>query len=169
MENEAELKIRPATLYDAERIFELIREHEEDLIMRSLGDIIQNIDRFIVCECEREVVGCGAWKILPEFGEPEKAAVEIQSVAVRKNLRRRKVGSLLIKEILRVIKRFQPAQAIVLTFAPEFFKALGFTEIPKTKVMHKMYMGCINCTKYTNPFTCPEIAMALNLRCNNTE
>jgi hypothetical protein len=29
--------------------------------------------------------------------------------------------------------------------------------------MHKIYMGCINCTKYSNPFTCPEIAMALDL------
>jgi hypothetical protein len=30
--------------------------------------------------------------------------------------------------------------------------------------MHKLYMGCINCTKHANPFTCPEIAMALDLR-----
>jgi hypothetical protein len=25
--------------------------------------------------------------------------------------------------------------------------------------MHKLYTGCINCTKHTDPFTCPEIAM----------
>jgi hypothetical protein len=25
--------------------------------------------------------------------------------------------------------------------------------------MHKLYTGCINCTKHANPFTCPEIAM----------
>jgi len=25
--------------------------------------------------------------------------------------------------------------------------------------MHKLYTGCMNCTKHANPFTCPEIAM----------
>jgi hypothetical protein len=30
--------------------------------------------------------------------------------------------------------------------------------------MHKIYTGCINCTKYDSPFTCPEVAMALTLR-----
>ena len=54
---------------------------------------------------------------------------------------------------------FHPKEVLVLTFAPEFFTALGFHEIPKTKVMHKLYTGCINCTKHADPFTCPEIAM----------
>ena len=36
---------------------------------------------------------------------------------------------------------------------------LGFSETPKTEVMHKLYTGCINCTKHADPFTCPEIAM----------
>ena len=47
----------------------------------------------------------------------------------------------------------------MLTFAPEFFGAMGFHEIPKTQIMHKLYTGCVNCTKHTDPFTCPEIAM----------
>ena len=32
--------------------------------------------------------------------------------------------------------------------------------------MHKLYMGCLNCSKYDSPFTCPEVAMALNIRAN---
>ena len=31
------------------------------------------------------------------------------------------------------------------------------------KVMHKLYTGCVNCTKHTDPFTCPEIAMKRDL------
>ena len=54
-----------------------------------------------------------------------------------------------------------PAQCVVLTFSPEFFRKLGFIEVPKESLMHKLYAGCINCTKYDNPFTCPEVAMAL--------
>ena len=30
--------------------------------------------------------------------------------------------------------------------------------------MSKLYTGCINCTKYANPFTCPEKAMVLELK-----
>jgi amino-acid N-acetyltransferase len=156
--------IRPAVLKDAEQIFNLIRSHKEDLISRPIGDIIQNIDRFVVCEAEGRIVGCAAWQILPEIGEPERASVEIQSVAVHADYRRHQIGTRIVSNILESIRRFQPAQAICLTFAPEFFGSLGFKVIPKTQVMHKLYMGCINCTKHANPFTCPEIAMALDLR-----
>jgi N-acetylglutamate synthase-like GNAT family acetyltransferase len=62
--------------------------------------------------------------------------------------------------MLDAIAVFGPRDVLVLTFAPSFFSALGFSEIPKTKVMHKLYTGCINCTKHADPFTCPEIAMS---------
>lgn len=164
MQEQGSFSIRPAALKDVEQIFDLIRQHKDDLITRSVGDIIQNIDRFVVCESAGRVVGCAAWKILPEIGEPDNASVEIQSVAVAESFRRKNIGSLIVADILERVRRFEPAQVIVLTFAPDFFRALGFREIPKTQVMHKLYMGCINCTKHANPFTCPEIAMAMDLR-----
>jgi amino-acid N-acetyltransferase len=164
MQEQPPLFIRAAVLKDAMQIFELIRNHKDNLISRPIGDIIQNIDRFVVCEVGGEVVGCAAWQILPEIGAPERASVEIQSVAVAQPYRRHHIGTQIVTRILEEVRRFQPAQAIVLTFAPKFFGSLGFKEISKTQVMHKLYMGCINCTKHANPFTCPEIAMALDLR-----
>lgn len=156
--------IRSALLTDAHAIFNLIQEHSKDLLARPLGDVIQNIDRFVVCEVGGNVAGCAAWQILPEVGEPSKAVVEVQSVAVKAGLRRKGVGRALVTEVLKRVLPFNPAQAIVLTFAPEFFASLGFREVPKSQLMHKIYIGCMSCTKYTNPFTCPEIAMALDLR-----
>lgn len=156
--------IRPAHLDDAQAIFELIRRHSDELIVKPLGDIIGNIDRFMVCEAGGVIYGCASWKIIPEIGEPKNASVEVQSVAVEEVLRGNDAGTKLVKTILESVKRFDPLQAIVLTFAPEFFRKLGFREIPKSSVMHKLYMGCINCTKHANPFTCPEIAMAYDLR-----
>lgn len=158
------LTIRSAVLKDAEQIFDLIRDHKEDLITRPMGDIIQNIDRFFVADVGGNVVGCAGYQILPEIGVPERASVEIQSVAVAPEHRRHHVGTQIVRHILECIKVFEPAQAIVLTFAPDFFGSLGFRRVEKTQVMHKLYMGCINCTKHANPFTCPEIAMALDLR-----
>ncbi|MFA7171992.1 MAG: GNAT family N-acetyltransferase [Kiritimatiellia bacterium] len=156
--------IRPARLDDAMAIFDLIQSYHDDLIPRPMGEIISNIDRFIVCESEGVVAGCAAWKIIPEIGNPSKASVEVQSVAVNEEFRRRGIGSKLVRNIIENVRRFDPFQAIVLTFAPQFFSALGFVEVPKTSVMHKLYMGCINCTKHANPFTCPEIAMVYDLR-----
>ena len=53
---------------------------------------------------------------------------------------------------------------MVLTFAPEFFARLGFEPVSKEKLMYKLFNGCMHCTRYASPFTCPEIAMALETR-----
>lgn len=155
--------VRTATLKDAERIYALVGLNRDQLVPRSLGNIVENIDRFVLAEAEGEMVGCAAYQVHPEIGKAEAATVEIVSVAVKSLFRRRGVGRALVQSILSKIKSFGPREAIVLTFAPAFFASLGFVEIPKTKVMHKLYTGCINCTKHADPFTCPEIAMVIEL------
>lgn len=156
-----DINIRPARLVDAEKIFALIHLHRDDLVPRPMGDIVQNIDRFLVAEHGGKMVGCAAYSILPEIGAPVHATIEIQSVAVLASVRRQGVGRALVRQIIGKISAFRPAEVLVLTFAPEFFTALGFHEIPKREVMYKLYTGCINCTKHADPFTCPEKAMTL--------
>ena len=157
MENSA--TVRRAALADAERIFALINLNRDQLVPRSMGNIVEHIDRFVIAEAEGEMVGCAAYQVHPEIGKPEAATVEIVSVAVKSMFRRRGIGRQLVEAVLGEIAPFRPHEALVLTFAPDFFKSLGFEEIPKTQVMHKLYTGCINCTKHADPFTCPEIAM----------
>ena len=152
-------RIRPATLADAEKLFALIHLNRDQLVPRSMGDIVSNIDRFVIAECEGETVGCAAYQVHPEIGDALKATVEIQSVAVKGPFRRRGIGRELVESVIARVAPFRPREVIVLTFAPEFFGSLGFVEIPKTKVMHKLYTGCVNCTNHTAPVTCPEIAM----------
>ena len=155
--------IREAALADANGVFDLIKSYPDQLISRSLSDIVENIDRFVVASDGNRIVGCASWHILPEIGEPERASVEIRSVAVEKGLRRSGLGTGIVRAILERILPLHPAQAVVLTFAPDFFSRIGFREVPKTQLMHKIYMGCVNCTRHANPFTCPEIAMVLEL------
>ena len=155
--------IRVAKLTDANSIFDLIKSHPEELIPRSLSDIVENIDRFTVAVQRGAIIGCASWHILPEIGEPERASVEVRSVAVKNGLRGTGVGSAMIQAIIERVQPLRPAQVVALTFAPKFFARLGFREVPKTQLMHKIYMGCMNCTKHANPFTCPEIAMVLEL------
>lgn len=156
--------IRRATLQDVLAIHRLIQSYPHELILRPVNNIVENIDRFTVAVRGRELLACACWQILPEIGCPEGATVELQSVAVSQAHRGQGIGSRLIRFVLQRIDGFKPAQALVLTFEPEFFGRLGFRRIEKTQIIHKIYRGCIYCTKHTNPFTCPEIAMALQLR-----
>ena len=154
---------RRARLSDAEEIFALIGENRDQLVPRSLGNRVENLDRFHVVEDGGALVGCAAYQIHPEIGDALAATVELQSVAVAADRRGRGIGRRLVESVIESVRAFEPREVLVLTFAPEFFGKLGFVEIPKTKVMHKLYTGCINCTKHANPFTCPEIAMTRTL------
>lgn len=156
---QAGFSVRGAKLSDAETIFALIHLNRDQLVPRSMGNITENIDRFLVAVSGNDIVGCATYQIHPEIGDAQAATVEIQSVAVRSPYRRKGIGRALITSVIDKALPICPKEFIVLTFAPDFFSSLGFVEIPKTKVMHKLYTGCINCTKHTNPFTCPEIAM----------
>ena len=154
-----ETTIRQAELGDAEKIFALIALNKDMLVPRSLGNIVESIDRFFIAETEGEMSGCAAYQVHPEIGDARAATVEIVSVAVKSIFRRRGIGRLLVEAVVARVARFRPKEVLVLTFAPEFFAKLGFVDTPKTEVMHKLYTGCINCTKHANPFTCPERAM----------
>lgn len=153
-----EFNIREAGIKDAERIFALVHLNRDQLIPRSFGNIVENIDRFFVAEADGEMAGCTAYQIHPELGDVS-ATVEVQSLAVKSVFRRRGIGRALVEAVERRVAGRGIRELVALTYAPEFFSSLGFAEIPKTKVMHKLYTGCINCTKHTDPFTCPEIAM----------
>lgn len=157
-------KIRPAEFVDTNAIFSLIKQYPKELLARPIFDIVQNIDRFMVCEHKGRVVGTISWSIMPEIGAPRQPSVEIKSLAILKSMKGRGIGSALVKEVIRRIKTLYPAQIVALTFTPEFFAKCGFEEVPKMKLMHKIYAGCINCSKYDSPFTCPEVAMAMNLK-----
>ncbi len=160
-------KIRNAGFEDAHAIYTLIKEYPKELLPRAIGDIVQNIDRFVVCTIDGRVVGTAAWQILPEIGRVTEPSIEIKSVAVSRDYQHQGIGIAVVKHVVHRIKMFHPIQIVVLTFCPAFFKKLGFKEIAKEKLMHKLYMGCINCTKYDSPFTCPEVAMILSVGLRN--
>jgi amino-acid N-acetyltransferase len=155
--------IRSAGFEDVQAISSLIKTYPDELLPRAISDIAQNIDRFLVCEKDGTIVGTVSWKILPEIGTPKNPSVEIQSLAVDKSLLRSGIGQALATEAINHVRPLHPSQVVVLTFTPPFFEKLGFKAIPKEELMHKIYMGCVNCTKYDSPFTCPETAMSLSL------
>lgn len=158
------LDIRQARLSDAFDIYGLIKDNGDKLIVRSIGDIARNIDRFTVARLEGRLVASASYSIWPEPGSFERSLVELTSVVVIDELRGKGLGARFVRDLISRVSSFGPEQVIVLTYTPAFFAKLGFTEISKTEIMHKIYSGCINCTKQANPFTCPEVAMGLRLK-----
>jgi len=90
--------------------------------------------------------------------------VEIKSLCVSKDARGLGLGKVLVQAAIKRIRAMLPEQIIVLTFTPDFFGKLGFTAVAKETLMHKLYTGCLNCSKYDSPFTCPEVSMTIDLR-----
>ncbi len=155
-------EIRPARFTDASDIFALIRRHPDELVTRSKNDILQNIDRFFVAVAKGKLCGVVAFGILPEIGS-KNPSIELKSLAVDGDQRGTGLGRALVERCLERIRELGPDQVIVLTFVADFFRKFGFREIAKSQIMHKLYSGCLNCTRFDNPFTCPEIAMSLPL------
>lgn len=152
--------IRKACFGDGQAIFRCIKAHPNELVPRPLSDILLNIDRFLVAELDGQVVGTASWAVLPELDPAKNPSIEVQSVSVRDDLQKHGLGRELVEAAIARVAEFKPDQVIVLTFTPPFFAKLGFTPIPKEKILYKLYKGCMNCAKYDSPLTCPEVAMA---------
>ncbi len=152
--------IRKAHFTDGPAIFKRIKSHPDELVPRPLSDILLNIDRFLVAELDGEIVGTASWSVLPELEPGKTPSIEIQSVSVRPDLQQQGLGRRLVETAIARVAEFQPGQIIVLTFTPPFFASLGFTPVSKETLLYKLYKGCMNCTKYDSPLTCPEVAMA---------
>lgn len=154
--------IRPATFSDAPAIFAALKAYPDRLVPRPVSDILLNTDRFLVAEKGGELVGTVAWSILPEL-EGGNPSFELQSLSVRADCCRMGLGKRLAEAAIARIRPYQPKEIIVLTFSPEFFGRLGFKPADKRRLVYKLYHGCAHCVKYDSPFTCPELAMTLDL------
>ena len=156
--------IRKACFSDGPAIFKCIKAHPNELVPRPLSDILLHIDRFLVADLGGDIVGTASWAVLPELDPSKNPSIEIQSVSVRDDLQKQGLGRRLVEAALDRVAEFKPDQIIVLTFTPPFFASLGFTPVSKETLLYKLYKGCMNCAKYDNPLTCPEVAMALDPR-----
>lgn len=159
----SEVSIRQAVFEDVREIYKLIRDNTDMLVPRSMSDVVQHIDRFLVAVKDEQIIGGIAYDFLPEIGDPLRTSVELQSLCVKTGWRGTGVGKMLAQKQIARLLPLNPYQFVVLTFSEEFFAKLGFKVVPKESMMHKLYMGCIHCTKHESPFTCPEVAMVLSI------
>ncbi len=148
--------IRTARISDAKAIHQLLLGYSQQgqLLGRSLVDIYDALRDFHVYEEDGEILGVGALQICWQD------LAEIRSLAVKPGLSGRGIGRKIVEACLDEARELGLQRAFALTYQPVFFNRLGFSEIEKSELPHKIWTDCIHCVKFPD---CDEIALAINL------
>ena len=162
-------QVRLARMADIFQIYKVIRENPKEVLPRSYQDLFRNFDRFLVYDEKEKIKGVISWQVLPGPIPDEDKALEVVSFSVRKRDQGRGIGSRLLNQMLKRLIKYHPDRILVLTFYPKFFKKFGFRRVSKKKLYSKIFLGCINCTKYPSPLNCPEVPMEIRLSAEKKE
>jgi amino-acid N-acetyltransferase len=141
---------------DVRHIHKLVEvfANKGEMLPRSLSDLYENLRDFYVYEVDGRVIGVCALHICWED------LAEIRSLAVLEEHGRRGVGTRLAKACIEEAMELGLKKVFALTYKPSFFEKLGFHEIDKMKLPHKIWGDCLKCAKFPE---CDEIAMVLEL------
>ncbi len=154
--------IRKALATDIKRIHALINAcaQEQEMLPRSLNELYEHIRDMYVYEdasggtASQGIKGVCALHIVWED------LAEIRSLAVIKEARGAGVGTSLASTCIEEARGLGVRQVFALTYAPEFFKRLGFEVVDKSKLPHKIWGDCIRCPKFPD---CNEYAVMRRL------
>lgn len=146
--------IRKAVMKDAKSIQNLVNSFAKgggEMLSLSLNEIYEKILEFVVWEEDGEVVGCCA--IHPTWED----LAEIRSVAVNPKTGRQGIGKAMVEQSIETAAKLGISRVFLLTYVPEFFRKLGFSEVEKKEELpKKIWSDCLKCTKFPD---CDEIAM----------
>ena len=118
--------LRDATIKDVGGILKLLRPLEvEGILVRRSRDLLeQEIDRFVVLEHDRRIVGCAAL-----YPFPDEAAAELACLAVETHSRDRGYGEAILNHMISVAKARGMKKLFVLTTrTAHWFIERGFVE-----------------------------------------
>jgi len=150
--------IRKATLKDIKPIHKLISEQAKtgNLISRAISELYSQVRDFVVRteDGSNNVIGCGALHIVWED------LAEIRSLAVRTEYQGKGIGSELVRVLLDESRGMKINRVFVLTDRTRLFERLGFSQIDKNMLPHKIWADCIHCNKFPE---CDEVAMAVSV------
>lgn len=148
--------IRKAVIADAKAIHRMLMVYAKDgqMLPRSLSEIYENIRDFFVFEDQGEVVGTVCLTICWED------LAEVRSLAVVEGRIGGGIGRKLVEACLEEARRFGLRRVFALTYKQVFFERLGFHEIEKSELPHKIWSDCLKCAKFPD---CDEIAVCIDL------
>ena len=148
--------IEKARISDATQMHELINYFADkgEMLPRPLSEIYENIrDYFVVRQGER-IIACAALHVM------WSDLAEIKSVAVAEGSQRQGIGDQLVETCLKEAKELGMPTVFCLTYKPAFFERLGFSQLDKMELPHKVWGECYRCPKFPN---CDEVALICHL------
>lgn len=147
--------IRAARMDDIKQIHSLLNHFADKglLLGRSISSLYDQLRDFIVyCDENDKIAGACALHICWEN------LAEIRSLAVREEIQGKGVGKQLVQHCLMVADELSIEQIFTLTYQRPFFLKLGFEDIDKKELPHKIWSDCVNCSKFPD---CDEEALII--------
>ena len=151
--------IRKAVIGDIKPIHKLLGYYGDRglLLPRSLSELYDHLRDFFVVEENRQestILGVCALGICWEN------MAEIKSLAVAEDQQGKKLGLQLVETCLKEASAIGLKKVFTLTYTTGFFSKLGFKEVEKSVLPHKVWADCLKCPKFPD---CDEVAMLINL------
>ncbi len=151
--------IRKAVTGDVGTIHGILKNYGERglLLPRSLSELYDHLRDFFILEGEGQgaaILGVCALAICWED------LAEIRSLAVLPDQQGRRYGKRLVETCLQEAKSLGLGKVFTLTYVPGFFAKLGFKQVDKSVLPHKVWAECLKCPKFPG---CDEIAMLVEL------
>jgi amino-acid N-acetyltransferase len=151
--------IRKAQLSDVKAMQVLVNSFADRnrMLALSLSELYDKVRDFTVA-CEEgnpggKVLGCCALRIFWED------LAEIRSLAVVEDAQQRGFGRDLVKACIAEAQALGVGRVFALTYVPDFFTKLGFCQVDKAELPHKVWVDCLKCARFPH---CDEVAVTID-------
>jgi amino-acid N-acetyltransferase len=148
--------IRKATFMDVKAIQSLVNNYADSgqMLPRTLNELYEHLRDFHVYEDNGSLAGVAALHVSWD------RLAEVRSLAVRKDRIKRGIGAELVRKCLAEAAELRVERVFVLTYQAGFFRKLGFTDVDKKELPHKIWTDCLNCVKFPD---CDESALIFKI------
>jgi len=129
---------------NARRLHALITANLEEghLLPRTLKELVVHAERFTIAVKGRRIVGCA------ELAPLSPSVAEVRSLAVDASARGAGVGTQIVEELRRRARREGFEKLCAFTHAPGYFIQMGFSIVPHTWLLEKVFTDCLKCPHF---------------------
>jgi amino-acid N-acetyltransferase len=148
--------IRKAKITDVKAIQSLVNQFADSgqMLPRSLNELYEYLRDFHVFEENGSLIGVCALHVSWD------GLAEIRSLAVRRDRMKQGIGAGLVRHCLAEAAQLQIDRVFVLTYQDGFFRKLGFIDVDKKELPHKIWTDCLNCVKFPD---CDESSLIITI------
>lgn len=149
--------VRRAKIKDVPEMVKLINTYAQkgEMLGRPMIELYESIRTFFVYEKDEKIIGLGALAVIwNDIGE-------LRTLAVDSNFHGQGIGRQIVDVLIEDAKVLEIPRVFCLTYKPGFFKKMGFVDVEKSELPHKVWKDCINCPKFPD---CDETALILDLQ-----